>query len=237
MIIGVLCVFVVCILFFLLDFGLVKSLPIVGNNLHSRQSEPHNSPTNGKNPLSFVMIRERRDADSKIREKKRILNRIDEIRASFDRCKTDSNKNCDIFYKEMETFKKLLDTKTKKKNKTEIYSDYIYDEDDSDEIDHYHKQPNKFGHVQPMPKVHEDLDSLQHEPWRIEKEKSMFESTQHRPENLMPFAAQPDAVQAEKFRQRTDDKVVTPLKSPGFGKILFLFISMWRIFAFFVGVC
>lgn len=243
MIIGVLCVFVVCVLFFLLDFGMVKNFPVVGNNLLSTKSEPDILPTNGKSQISFVMIRERRAVDSKIREKKRILERIDEIRESYDRCIADPKKNCEKYREEMHKFGVLLDIKSKKMGIIGSESDvddgsenYLFYDDNPDENNEYPGRVKKIKHFHPMPKVHEDLDRIQHEPWKIEKEKSMFESTQHRPENLMPFAAQPDPTQAEKFREKTDDKVITPLKSPGFGNNFSFIHFTWQIFAiaFFV---
>lgn len=210
-VIGVLCIVVVCLLFLLLDFGMVNNLTIIGDNLQSKKPAQLLSET--KTEFSVVLRRQRRQLDEKkARHKKRVHEQLDTLQQFSEKCQKIGfhTANCQRYKHEMLSLGQLLSEKTqlmKKFNKLDKIDDNALDANG---------QPaaHKF---RPMPKVHEDLDAMRTNEWKMEKEKSMFDAMQHRADNLMPFAVQPDPSAVAQAREKSDDKVLTPLKSQSSG--------------------
>lgn len=228
-IIGALCIIVVCLLFLFLDFGLTNNTnqSIVGNNRDDR--------------AAFVRRYRRNTDEAKVRQKRReYLDMIEELKGVSQRCKESPNPSpsCQSFFKQLEGMGELLAIKAEQMKKSHAESNGIDGDDDEDvrnEHDnhmHGHKITNNVDNIQFNPKIHEALDSMRHEPWSLEREKSMLDGSHHRSENLMPFAVQPDASAMEKMREKSDDKVITPLKSPGFGTTHKYFIFQRNMFGF-----
>lgn len=220
-VIGMLCIVVVCLLFLLLDFGMVSNITIIGNNLQSKKSAQCVSENETKTEISLILRRLRRHSDdSKVREKKRVNEKIDKLLIISEKCRKSGNldSNCQHYMEEVKQLGELLRQKTELMKKFDKLDDI--NAIDENELDPNGKQSDdhQSSHkIQPMPKFHEDLDAMHTNQWKMEKDKSMFDAMQHHADNLMPFAAQPDPSAVAQFREKSDDKIITPLKSQSFG--------------------
>lgn len=227
-VIGTLSISLVILLFVLCQIGVnYYQIDSVSDLTLNREKRSVNSVENESNIeeiqslWSQISERRRRNIDidqndlnliqDEIIRRKRLITDMKDIEAKLENCKRKQFQNdqrCEQFFREIFEINKLL-----KENVVlmeEIRKKY-------DKIEQNEMQP--VPHNRPVP-IHEDLDRKKN-LWN--NDKSKFLDALHNEEKHMPQPQpQPQLQQMpsfREFRQKNDDKAITPLKNPSFGNV------------------
>lgn len=143
-----------------------------------------------------------RTVENEIKRRKRLITDMQDIEAKFEKCKQIQNdQRCEHFLREMAQINKLLQENMVLME--EVRRKY-------DRIEQNKMQP--VVHTRPVP-IHEDLDRANN-LWNNDKTK--FLDALHNEQKHVP---QPTSGLRE-FREKNDDKAITPLKNTNFGNVL-----------------
>lgn len=227
-VIGTLSISLVILLFVLCQIGVnyyqIDSVSVVDLNREKRSVNSFESESIDEiqSFLSQISERKRRNIDidqndlllieNEIIRRKRLITDMKDIEAKFENCKQFQNdERCQQFFRDIVQINNLLQENVE-------LMDVIrkkYDKMEQNKV-----QP--VVHGRPVP-IHEDLDRT-NKLWNNEKSKfldALHNEQKHKPQPIPGL---------REFREKNDDKAITPLKNPNFGNVLVqLFIILYSV--------